>query len=219
MTGYVQAKKKNLDGLFRFNPCDKKLPPLPLSQNAKVKQFMELNSSDCIYEGDLETRYGFLVKHAKIWIELWEKNDLSTLTSFSLLLAQRKGQCVGVLNLLVWASILGTPRQFVQGVLPHLNLEDEHEAQIKAEDYLLHFLCSEVGAQPWSFSFMEMGLYDVQGTQSTFTSSVLEYARQVSLANTRPLVQYLKECFASRTFATTRHEFLTMVRKLESQLS
>lgn len=57
-----------------------------------------------------------------MWLSLWETHSLEELTPFCLWLAMQDQQCVGILNLLVWASVLDSP-QHLKDVIETKDLE------------------------------------------------------------------------------------------------
>src|SRR2546430_620499 len=109
---FMAHGKKCFDSLFRLKQGqdakddkegDTHLPQMMSIKDPQIARFMELNS--LLLKGDFESRMNNDVEHAQLWIDLWSQYDLKTLAHFSLVLVQRKEQCAGILNLLVWASV------------------------------------------------------------------------------------------------------------------
>lgn len=208
--------KRNLDCMFRFKrPIDQEdeecgIRLKNLLSNAKTRRFAQLNTQ--MYEGDLETRINNSLEHAKLWIDMWSRFDLEALADFALQLAQRKNQCVGILNLLVWASLFDSPKHFIKVV-------QQSKTEKDAKEYLVDFLASESGAQPYpEFSLIELGLYNKMHDQKKvvdFESGILEYSRHLSLDGS-PVEKYLRCFLSSKQFADKRSSFLSMIRRLEA---
>lgn len=225
----------NLDHMFRFVDPDPKTGRLVKLNNDvhDVQRFVKLNAR--MYEGEFEERMENRLEHSQLWVSIWEKNDLKVLCEFCMSLAKQEKQCVGVLNLLVWASFFHSPQEFLailnQENFPFIFQEKTKSSKAKQyelqkQSYLRAFVQSEAGTQPSpKFSLIEFGLYDKisqndskhSNVRSTGSARLLDYCSSIGVPSSLPICRYLESYLGTPGFCAMRKNFLKMVAHFEAQ--